>query len=189
MSQPHLLVAGGYRGIPLHEQYRSWVVALLHPDPLAAADICLPFEQLQTLPPETYDHIWCINYLQCHYLHQISPILNLFWQWLKPGGQLWVRVPNAQAVIEKMVHEKLEPDAIILDTPHGPLTVHDLLYGSQAQMRANRNEFYRYKHGFSERSLRQCLEEQGFLMKEVSGLPAFQLQAQAVKPGSLFKIT
>lgn len=183
MSQPHLLVAGGYRGVPLHEQYDSWAVTLLHPDPLAAADLCLPFEQLQALPPETYDHIWCINYLQCHYLHQIPQILNLFWNWLKPGGQLWVRVPNAQAVIAKMVHEKLEPDTEILNTPHGSLTVHDLLYGSQVQIRANRHEFYRYKHGFSERSLQHALEQQGFEVKEVQVLPAFQLQAWAIKGG------
>lgn len=180
--KPHrLLVAGGYKGMPLAKGYQTWDVTLLHPDSAAQPDVCQTFDAMQQWPAHTYDHIWCINYLQCHYQHEIPCIIADFWRLLKPTGQLWVRVTNTYAVIEKMVQEKLEPDTPLIPLPQGSLTIHDLIYGWQQQIRTNRHEFYRYKHGFSPSSLRQTLEKHQFQVHQVAPLSDFQLQAQASK--------
>jgi len=118
--------------------------------------------RLQTLPPKSYDAVYCSHHLQHFYRHEGASILRGFDQLLGPGGFVEIHVHNLAAVFEHVVRNKLDIDDKLYDSSDGPILVHDVLFGFSHEIEKSGWELSGHRTGFSPKSLRRFLSENGF---------------------------
>ncbi len=144
-SRGHLLDIGcGTGSFLVFMRSLGWDVAGLESDPKAVqvareghglkvteADI-----EDADLPEATYDAITMGHVIE-HVLNPVQ-VLRVVFRWLKPGGTLVIRTPNARSWGHRLFHESW----MSLDPP-------------------------RHLHLFSPRTLQTCVERAGFLIKDI----------------------
>ncbi len=157
-----LNVGGGSKDIPLPPHYGSWRHDLLDIDPKGKPDVVCDARELHMLAACQYDAVYCSHNLEHYYQHDGLRVLKGFLHVLKPDGFAEIRVPDLNSVMKRVVESKLDIEDVLYQSPGGPISVRDVLYGWGKQIEASGVDFYAHKTGFTAHSLEGLLRRSGF---------------------------
>ena len=157
-----LNVGGNSKMIPLPPQYAGWDHVLLDIDPAGGPDVVCDARELKSLPPATYDSVYCSHNLEHYYRHDVGKVLGGFLHVLKADGFAFIRVPDLGAVMQTVVAKGLDVEDVLYQSPAGPITVRDVIYGHGVEIERSGNDFFAHKTGFTQKSLRAVLSAAGF---------------------------
>jgi len=157
-----LNVGGNDRSIPLPPEYAGWEQVLLDIDPTGKPDLVCDARELQTLPAASYDSVYCSHNLEHYRRHEVPRVLAGFVHVLRPDGFAMVRVPDVGELMRIVARHDLDVDDVLYESPAGPITVHDVLYGYGAEIEQSGNDWFAHKSGFTTRSLGKALHAAGF---------------------------
>jgi len=157
-----LNVGGGNESIDLPEQYADWKSVLLDIDPAGKPDIVCDARELTTLDADQFDAIYCSHNLEHYYRHDVPRVLAGFQHVLKGDGFAHIRVPDMAQLMQTVVEQKLDIDDFLYQSPAGPITVRDVVYGYGLEIERSGNDYYAHKTGFTAKSLSRVLQQNGF---------------------------
>ena len=175
-----LNVGGNSKNIPIPSQYSGWKHVLLDIDPRGNPDIVCDARELMSMGNNEYDAIYCSHNLEHYYRHDVHKVLLGFLHVLKPDGLAHVRVPDIDALMKIAVAKRMDIDDFLYQSPAGPITVRDVLYGYGVEIEQSGNDFFAHKTGFSPKSLAKLLNECGFPVIYVN-LGNIEIEAFALK--------
>ncbi len=163
VSGPAVLnVGGGNKKIAISEHYQNWNHLLLDIDPDGDADIILDARKLQTLAVGQFDAIYCSHNLEHYFHHDVRTVLAGFHHVLKADGFAEIHVPDMRGVMKHFIQTGMEIEDVLYESPGGPITVLDVIYGWGKQIEKTGVDFYAHKTGFTEASLMAALQRAGF---------------------------
>lgn len=175
-----LNVGGGSRQIPIPGHYQGWEHVILDIDARQKPDVVCDARNLASLPAQLYDAVYCSHNLEHYWRHDVGRVLAGFAHVLRAHGFAEIAVPDLKAVFEDMQRRGLDIDDTLYDSPAGPISVNDVIYGHARQIAASGNDFYAHKNGFSVASLARALRDAGF--QWVFSAPGpYELKALAFK--------
>lgn len=157
-----LNVGGNSKAIPLPPIYSGWEHLLLDIDPSGVPDVVCDARQMTSLPAATYDAVYCSHNLEHYFRHDVPKVLAGFRHVLKPEGFVHLRVPDIGAVMKTAVQKNLDIDDLLYQSPAGPITVRDVIYGWGREIERSGNDFFAHKTGFTSNSLAAVLQAAGF---------------------------
>jgi SAM-dependent methyltransferase len=157
-----LNVGGNSKEIALPSQYVGWQHVLLDIDPRGNPDVVCDARTLTDLPAGQYDAVYCSHNLEHYYRHDAVKVLAGFRHVLKNDGFVHILVPDMSALMKKVVVGGLDIDDLLYNSSAGPIHVVDVIYGLASEIERSGNDFFAHKTGFTEKSLRNRLEETGF---------------------------
>ena len=156
-----LNVGGGDKTVPIPAHFDGWCKTLLDVNP--AADIVCDARKLRDFVPAAgFDAVYCSHNLEHYYPHEVPGMLASFAAALRPGGFAEIRVPDIGALIGHLAEKNIGLNDAVYDSPAGPITAHDMIYGFGAEIRQSGKDYYAHKTGFSRTSLSAQLFENGF---------------------------
>jgi len=180
-----LNVGGNSKTIPIPPHYEGWQHLLLDIDATREADVVCDARELASFKAARFDAVYCSHNLEHYYRHDVPRVLAGFMHVLKPGGFAEIRVPDLEAVFRKVTDGELDLEDDLYDSPAGPISVIDVIYGYSKEIESSGQDFYAHKTGFTAKSLSATLNRAGF--QEVWMAPAFtifELRAIAFKQAS-----
>jgi SAM-dependent methyltransferase len=157
-----LNVGGGSKTIPLPPVYQGWEHILLDIDPRDSPDIVCDARQLTSLPAAKFDAVYCSHNLEHYFRHDVPRVLAGFRHVLKDDGFAEIRVPDLADLMQTVVKRGLDIDDLLYQSPAGPITVRDVLYGLGTEIERSGNDFWAHKTGFTKKSLTAMLVRCGF---------------------------
>lgn len=157
-----LNVGGNSKQVPVPEIYRGWQHLLLDIDPTGKPDIVCDARELGAQDLEPFDAVYCAHNLEHYYQHDVPKVLAGFNSVLKAQGFVDIRVPDMEELLNRIVNEKIPLEAKLYDSPAGPITPHDVIYGLGRQIERSGEEFFAHKCGFTPDSLNLKVREAGF---------------------------
>lgn len=157
-----LNVGGNSKQIALPDIYAGWQHVLLDIDPRGNPDVVCDARELDRLPAASYDSVYCSHNLEHYYRHDALKVLAGFRHVLAPDGFALVRVPDLAAVFRTVVEKGLDIEDVLYQSPAGPITVRDVVYGYGVEIERSGNDFYAHKTGFTPKSLVALLQACGF---------------------------
>ena len=189
--QPDYRVPEG--GIALPIQYDGWKHDLLDIDPKGEPDIICDARDLSCLAANKYDAVYCSHNLEHYYGHDAVKVLDGFRHVLKESGFAHIRVPDIAGLMRIVTEKDMDIEDVLYQSPIGPITVRDVIYGYGIEIERSGNDFYAHKTGYSQKSLRILLGQCGFpVVYMVSGNYEINALALMRKPGEairrLFKL-
>jgi hypothetical protein len=135
---------------------------LLDLDPNVGADIVLDVRELTSLAPHQFDAVYCSHNLEHVRQHEVPVVLAGFLHVLKPGGLAQIIVPDLQELMVTCVQQGIDLDGLLYDSPMGPITPLDVLYGHAATIEQSGQDYYAHRTGFTSRTLANVVEASGF---------------------------
>lgn len=181
-----LNVGGGYKPT-LPPAYDGWKQDVLDIDPDTQPDVCCDAREMLTLPPQTYDAVFCSHTLEHFYKHDVPKVLAGFRHVLKADGVAHISVPNLPSAFAAMRASNLDLHDIWYRTStNAPITFHDTFYGWDHAM-SHGNLFYAHKCGFTMLSLGEALIKAGFKHVRVAE-DQYNLVAKASNQESLCQL-
>jgi hypothetical protein len=157
-----LNVGGNSKDIPLPDTYQGWGHDLLDIDPRGNPDVLCDARELTKLPASTYDAVYCSHNLEHYHRHDVPKVLAGFRHVLRDQGFAHIRVPDLGEVMRQVVQKSMDIDDVLYQSPAGPITVRDVIYGYGLEIERSGNDFFAHKTGFTQKSLVQMLERCGF---------------------------
>lgn len=157
-----LNVGGNDKTILLPPQYAEFEHLLLDVDPECSPDILCDARKLMTLDAGQFDAIYCSHNLEHYYRHDVQSVLAGFLHVLKDSGFAQIRVPDIHEVMQVTIERGLDIDDVLYQSPAGPITVQDVLYGYGAEIERSGQDFFAHKTGFTQKSLVKALQNGGF---------------------------
>lgn len=157
-----LNVGGNSKAIPIPAHYDGWQHILLDVDPKGRPDIVCDARVLTSQTPAAYDSVYCSHNLEHYYRHDVIKVLRGFLHVLKEGGFAYIRVPDMENLMKIVVQRQLDIDDFLYESPAGPITVRDVIYGYGSEIEASGNDFFAHKTGFTQKSLTAVLKDAGF---------------------------
>lgn len=188
-----LNVGGNDKAIPIPPCFDGWQHDLLDIDPQGNPDVLCDARELWRLPPRQYDAIYCSHNLEHYHRHEVINVLKGFKIVLKKDGFIFVRVPDIDAVMRRVIEQGLDIDDVLYDAACGPILVRDVIYGYHVKIERSGNDFFAHKTGFTEKSLLNVLRDNGFISistwcgnLEVAAL-AFLTQPEKIRSDALIE--
>lgn len=175
-----LNVGGNNKTIQLPPWYSGWEHILLDIDPRGNPDVVCDARELTKLPGAEYDSVYCSHNLEHYYRHDAAKVLAGFFHVLKPDGFVLVRVPDMGQVMETVVQKGMDINDALYESPMGPITVHDIIYGHSGEIESSGNDFYAHKTGFTPKSLTAVLIAAGFAKVSIATADPFEIWAIAL---------
>ena len=157
-----LNVGGQSRSIQLPTPYASFEQVLLDLDPTVGANIVLDVRELTSLEPQQFDAVYCSHNLEHVRQHEVPIVLAGFRHVLKPGGLAHIIVPDLQELMLVCVQQGIDLDGLLYESPMGPITPLDVLFGHGGMIAQSGQDFYAHRTGFSSRTLANVVEASGF---------------------------
>lgn len=157
-----LNVGGNNKEIPLPPQYAGWEHVLLDIDPRGSPDVICDARELSNLPRSVYDSVYCSHNLEHYYRHDVEKVLAGFAHVLKSDGFAFIRVPDLGELMRTVVEKNLDINDILYQSPAGPISAQDVIYGYGIEIERSGNDFYAHKTGFTQKSLMSILKSSGF---------------------------
>ena len=176
-----LNVGGGSKTTPIPDYFSGWQHDLLDIDPRGEPDIVCDARRLEELPGGGYDAIYCSHNLEHYYRHDGVKVLRGFLHMLNESGFAEIRVPDIAQVMAALQEQQLELDDVLYQSPAGPISAHDIVYGLQAEIQQSGKDFYAHKTGFTPKSLSKMLMDVGFHKVFLTTDPSFAVHALAFK--------
>ena len=166
-------IVGDYPLFPEGE----WTETRVDIDPSVKPDIVASMMAMPVVPDASHDAIYTAHTLEHVFAHELPVALEEFRRVLKPGGFVLSRVPNIQkAAVAIAAGRALAPP---YDSPGGPVTPLDILYGQAAAV-AQHGIYMGHRNGFTPLLLGQAIQEAGFVAIQVA-TRGFDLMAMAYK--------
>lgn len=157
-----LNVGGSSKATPIPGHFDGWRHDLLDIDPRGQPDIVCDARELSSLSGGIYDAVYCSHNLEHYYRHDGLKVVRGFVNMLNESGFAEIRVPDIEWVITALREKQLELDDVLYQSPAGPITAHDVIYGLQSEIENSGQDFYAHKTGFTPKSLVKMLIEGGF---------------------------
>jgi len=157
-----LNVGGSSKEIPLPPQYAGWDHVLLDIDPRGRPDVVCDARELSNFTGATYDSVYCSHNLEHYYRHDATKVLAGFIHVLKTDGFAFIRVPDLGELMKTVVQKELDIDDFLYQSPAGPITARDVIYGYGVEIERSGNHFFGHKTGFTQKSLMSMLKLAGF---------------------------
>ena len=82
--------------------------------------------ELCSLPPQTYDAIFCSHNLEHYFQHDAQRVVRGFAHVLKPDGFAHVNVPDIGKLFAQVTEKQLDVDDIVYESAWGPIRVRDV---------------------------------------------------------------
>ena len=175
-----LNVGGNNKEIPLPSVYDGWQHVLLDIDPRGNPDIVCDARDLMSLGGNEYDAIYCSHNIEHYYRYDVRKVLLGFAHVLKADGFAHLRVQDIDALMRIVVEKKMDIDDFLYQSPAGPITVRDVIYGYGVEIERSGNDFFAHKTGFSPKSFTKILNECGFPIIYM-GAGGIEIEALAFK--------
>jgi hypothetical protein len=176
-----LNVGGGSKSTAIPNYFDGWRHDLLDIDPRGQPEIACDARMLHTLAGGSYDAIYCSHNLEHYYRHDALAVVRGFVHMLNGTGFAEIRVPDIAKVIAELRDKNLELDDILYESPAGPISAHDVIYGLQTEIQSSGQDFYAHKTGFTPQSLSKLLLAGGFQTLLVDTKPYLAVHALAFK--------
>ena len=158
-----LLNVGSHtHSIQIPSAYGTFEHVLLDLDPGVGADIILDVREITSLEPQQFDAVYCSHSLQRLRQHEVAGVLAGFRHVLKPGGLAQIIVPDLQELMLACVQQGIDLDGLLYESPMGPITPLDVLYGHGGMMAQSGQDGYAHRTGFSRATLANVVEASGF---------------------------
>ena len=157
-----LNVGGNSKDIALPAIYDGWENVLLDIDPRGNPDVLCDARELSRLAAAEYDAVYCSHNLEHYYRHDVPRVLAGFRHVLKRDGFAHIRVPDMGELMQVVVQKKIDIDDVLYQSPAGPITVRDVIYGYGVEIERTGSDFFAHKTGFTEKSLQKMLHGCGF---------------------------
>jgi len=182
-DRPQVLnVGGASKEIPIPFHYAGWNHLLLDIDPHGRPDVLCDARELDSLAPSQYDAVYCSHNLEHYHKHDGARVLRGFLHVLKPEGFAEIRVPDMTSVMRAFVLGNMDIEDVLYESPAGPITVRDVIYGWGVEIERTGDDFYAHKTGFTAASLRSALQIAGFWGAAVGvDEKAYEIRALAFK--------
>lgn len=110
----------------------DWHETRLDIDKSIAPHIVASMADLSTIETATYDALFSRNAIQHLYVHEVSKAFAEFARVLKPDGFAVISCPDLQSVGAVLAQNHLM--AALYNSPEGPMTALDILYGRRASV-------------------------------------------------------
>jgi len=147
----------GSAAIPAY--FSGWQELRVDVDPLVQPDILGDLTDLSALPDGSVDALYAAHCLEHLYAHEVPRALAEFCRVLKTDGFACFIVPDLQTVAGYVASDKLhEP---LYQSPVGPITPHDILFGHGASIAAGRTTMA-HRCGFTPGMLSLVLRQSPF---------------------------
>lgn len=157
-----LNVGGANKSIQVPAQFAGWQHLLLDIAPGPDVDLVLDARLLTTASPGQFDAVYCSHNLEHYYRHDCDKVLTGFLHVLKLEGYAQIIVPNTGEVFRQVLERGLDIDDVLYQSPAGPITPHDVIYGLGSEIERSGLDFYAHKRGFTPRSMQSTLQKAGF---------------------------
>jgi ubiquinone/menaquinone biosynthesis C-methylase UbiE len=157
-----LNVGGADKAIPIPAHYHGWVHVLLDIQQGPGVDLVHDARRLTELQAAAFDAIYCSHNLEHYYPHEIPLVLAGFHHVLKSDGFAEIRVPDIAAVMRHAVEKDMELDEVLYESPAGPISIHDVIYGYGREIESSGEDYFAHKRGFTHKSLMAALQQAGF---------------------------
>ncbi len=157
-----LNVGGNRKAIPVPPHFDGWHHDLLDIAARDGVDVVCDARELGTFPPAQYDAVYCSHNLEHYYRHDAARVLRGFIHVLKPDGFAEVRVPDIAALIQHVSDRQGDIDLAVYQSPAGPISAHDMLWGYGPEIEQSGNDYYGHKCGFTKGSLARAMKDAGF---------------------------
>ncbi len=135
-------------------------------------------KDMSMIRSETMSAVYSSHNLEHLYAHEVSQALSEFYRVLRSNGIVFILVPDIKAVAEFMSVK--DADATMYESPAGPITPLDVLYGYGAAIK-NGNFFMAHKTGFTAKTIEQLLRKAGFSSVKTGSDRHYNLWAFATK--------
>ncbi|MBK8542401.1 MAG: class I SAM-dependent methyltransferase [Caulobacteraceae bacterium] len=163
MSKRRVLnVGGNNKSIALPPQYAEFEHLLLDIDPRGSPDVLCDARELRTLDAAQFDAVYCSHNLEHYYRHDVPRVLSGFLHVLKSGAFAQIRVPDMDEVLRTAVARNMDLEDVLYQSPAGPISVLDVIYGYGVEIERSGQDFYAHKTGFTQKSLTKALQKAGF---------------------------
>jgi len=152
---------GSWRPNALHPDYQSqeWSEVRLDINPDAQPDILASMTDMSKVATGSVDAVWNSHALEHLCAHEVPVALREFYRVLRPGGHVFLRMPDLQKAAELVL--AVGPLGRAYDSPSGPIRPLDMLYGHGPSI-AQAESAMQHKTGFTQESIIQLLREAGF---------------------------
>ena len=157
-----LNVGGNSRTIKLPAIYNEWQNVLLDIDPQGEPDVVCDARALQNLPAAQYDAVYCSHNLEHYFSHDVAKVLAGFMHVMKDEAFAHIRVPDLGELMRVVADKKLDIEDVLYQSPAGPISVRDVIYGYGPEIQRSGHDFYAHKTGFTRKSLLTALAKAGF---------------------------
>jgi len=176
-----LNVGGADKAIPIPAHYGGWEHVLLDIQPARGVDLVHDARRLAELRPGMFDAVYCSHNLEHYYPHEVPLVLAGFHHVLKNDGFAEIRVPDLPAVMRHAIERNMELDDVLYESPAGPISVHDVIYGYGREIESSGEDFFAHKRGFTHKSLLAALQQAGFPAVWLTEPQNFEIGALAFK--------
>ena len=161
----------------IHQVFTDWIPIHVDIDESVKPDVVDDCIKLSKFENESVDGIYSSHNIE-HLNHlDGEAALENYHRVLKPGGLLVITCPDLMYVCRMVVEGKLFDKAY--DSPAGPITPADMLYGYIPYARANVYQIHRF--GYTRDSLEQALFRNRFFANVFAAKDSFALWAFAHK--------
>ncbi len=157
----------------------EWREVRLDIDPSVRPDILASITDMAPVPDASIDAVWSSHNFEHLFQHEVSQAARECLRVLKPGGRLLISVPDLKPVAEAILAGRL--DLPLYESPAGPISAHDMLYGYGAAIAAG-HHYMAHRTGFTQESLGRVLFEAGFDPVMVNRPSPYDLAALAFRP-------
>lgn len=180
MKYQVLHVGCGPRGSTLPDIFgEDWQEIRLDIDPNVDPDVVASMTDMSCVADDSVDALYSSHNLEHLYAHEVPIALAEWRRVLKPGGFLFVRVPDILEIAKVVSEDKLE--ATLYQSPAGPISPIDVLWGHRSAIAAG-NHFMTHKTGFTESTLSAKLQQCGY--ERISAIRTrYEICCTAIKPG------
>lgn len=163
----------------LHAAFRDgdWREIRLDIDERVQPDIvCSAADMSSSVGDRAVDAVWCSHVIEHLHDHELAHALAEFHRVLAPDGFLLLRCPDLAAVAECLLRDGIEH--VAYDSPAGPITPLDMLYGHRASIAAG-GVHMTHRTGFTDERLGRVLLDAGFSEARTRRCDMFDLWAIA----------
>ena len=144
----------------IHHTFDGWAETRLDIDPAVKPDIVGDMLDLSVMDYDSYDAVYSSHTLEHLYYHEVPVALSQFKWVLKPGGIVFIGVPNLKAVAWKVACGNLE--GVLYESSYGPISAIDCIYGYRKFLEGG-NLHQAHKTGFTPSTLKKKLKTAGFV--------------------------
>jgi SAM-dependent methyltransferase len=136
--------------------FNDWRQLRVDIDAAVQPDILADLTDLSPIPDASADAVWAAHCVEHLYEHQVKIALGEFRRVLRDDGFACVIVPDLQIVAQYVAADRLHET--LYDSPAGPVTPHDILFGFGAAIAGGRTSMA-HRCGFTPTMLQRCFSE------------------------------
>jgi len=145
--------------LPRYFQNSGWKEVRLDINPNVKLDIVGSITDMSAVARASFDAVYSSHNIEHLYPHEVALAVREFARVLRPDGFLMITCPDLQSVAAKVAEGNLTE--AIYNSAVGEISPIDVIYGFRRDL-ADGNYWMAHKTGFTQRTLSECLIENGF---------------------------